>query len=159
MSESAIVRNELGHFAPGTSIAGPGRPKGMSPSEIVRSKLEPHRDDVIEKIVELAKAGDPAAQRLYMTHLAPIPRQESERVVIPGLSDCDTPHAKADCILAAVAAGQISFEAGERALRMLGLYVQAITVTDHEARLRAIEEGRVIDQAPVEMAPDYSDLI
>lgn len=142
--QADVPRDERGQFLPGQAPKSPGRPRGKTESEKVREILEPHRQTVIEKTIELAKAGDPQAQRLFMQYLAPAPRQESERVVIPGLAEADTPKEKADCILGAVAIGAISFEAGERALRMLGIYLQAITASDHEARLRALEDGKPV---------------
>lgn len=137
-----LTRTAAGHFVPGHAVKSPGRPRGQSASEAVRELLEPHRVEVVNKIIELSKLGDPQSQKLFMQYLAPAPKQESERIEILGLSQAPTPAAKADCILAAVADGAISFEAGERALRMLHTYMTAITTTDHEARLAALEDGK-----------------
>lgn len=135
-------RDDKGKFVTGHGNYGAGRPRGPSASELVREKLEPHREEVLAKIIELSKLGDPSAQRLFMNYLAPAPKQEAERIEIPGLADAPTPQAKADTILAAVASGAISFEAGERAMRLLHTYMTAITATDHEERLLALEEGK-----------------
>ncbi|PUE41431.1 hypothetical protein [Limnohabitans sp. Bal53] len=132
-----------GRFVPGHSIKSPGAPRGLSPSEKVRILLEPDREAVVAKLTELAKLGDSAAQKLYLAYLAPAPKQESERIVIPGLADAATPKEKADCIIAAVAQGQMSFEAGERGMRLVSIYTQALIATDHEIRLAALEEGKL----------------
>lgn len=125
-----------------------GNPAGRTPGvEKIRQLLEPKREELVAKAVEMALGGDSIALRICIDRLAPPPKAESAPVKIPGLADALTPKEKADSIVAAVAEGQISFEAGERAMRLLGLYLQAITVTDHEARLRAIEEGKVIEHA------------
>jgi hypothetical protein len=137
-----VFRAEDGRFIAGQAPKSPGRPRGKTDSEKVREQLQPHSEEVIGKLIELAKLGDPNSIRVYMAYLAPPPRPEAERVTIPGLASAHTPKEKADSIVAAVASGAISFEAGERAMSLLARYMQAITATDHELRLRALEEGK-----------------
>ena len=141
---SEVQRAEGGLFIPGHAPRSPGRPKGQGPSaaEQVRALIEPHKAEIIAKAVELAKAGDPQSLRLCLERLAPAPRPEAEKVVVPGLADAPTLQAKATAILAAVAGGQISAEAGDKLLRMLDTYGKAVVLDEHEQRLRAIEEGK-----------------
>lgn len=138
-TEALVERDEDGRLLPGHSLKSPGRPRGKSPSEQVRELIEPHREDIIAKAVQLAKMGDPTSIKLCLERLAPAPRQEAEKVVVPGLKEAETLQDKATAILAAVADGEISAEAGDKLLRMLDTYAKAVVVDEHERRLRALE--------------------
>lgn len=135
-------RSPNGRFVAGHAVKSTGRPKGPSAAEQVRTLIEPHKAAIIAKAVELAKMGDPASIKLCLERLAPIPRPEDEKVVVPGLADATTLQAKATAILAAVAAGQISATAGDKLLRMLDTYSKAVVLDEHERRLQAIEGKR-----------------
>lgn len=140
MTDNALTgRAKNGTLLPGHSVKSPGRPRGPSASELVRALIEPHREAIIAKAVELAKLGDAASIKLCLERLAPIPRPEDEKVVVPGLKDATTLQAKATAILAAVADGQISATAGTQLLRMIDSYGKTVVLDEHERRLRAIE--------------------
>lgn len=134
-----VKRAEDGKLLPGHSLKSPGRPRGPSASEQVRDLIEPHKAEIIAKAVQLAKMGDPTSIKVCLERLAPIPRPEDEKVVVPGLKDALTLKDKATAILAAVADGQISATAGDKLLRMLDTYGKAVVLDEHERRLRAIE--------------------
>jgi hypothetical protein len=120
--------------------------------------LEPERDKLVGRVLELAFDTDGnvsnRALELALTRLAPIPRQESERVIIPGFRDAKTLQEKAESVIDAIATGDVTAEAGERLLRVLDTYGRAIITTDLEKRLAALEDGR---RAPVTI--DAEDLI
>lgn len=148
-------REESGLFVPGHSIKSPGRPRGPSAAEQVRALIEPHKEEIIAKAVELAKLGDPVSLRLCLERLAPTPRPEAEKVIVPGLKEAAGLQEKADAILAAVADGNISAEAGDKLLRILDTYGKAVVLDEHERRLRAIE-GKTINPVattPIEDSP------
>lgn len=128
-------------------------------AEQIRELLEPHRAELIAKTVELAKAGDPQCIKLCLERLAPTPRQEAEKVVVPGLADAITLKDKATAILAAVANGQISAEAGHRLMALLDVYRGAAIADDHERRLAAIEQGKAAPALPHVAEADVSDLV
>lgn len=135
-----VTRNTGGQWI--TPPKSPGRPRGPSAAEQIRELLLPHQPELVARAVELAKLGDPAALRLCIERLAPAPRPEAEKVVVPGLKEAPTLAAKATAILAAVADGHISAEAGDRLLGMLKTYGDAVVLDEHEKRLSAIEAGR-----------------
>jgi hypothetical protein len=133
----------------------------LSASEQIRQLLLPHQPELVAKAAELAKLGEPVALRMCLERLAPTPRPEAEKVVVPGLKEAPSLQAKATAILAAVADGQISAEAGDKLLRMLDSYGRAVVLDEHEQRLRLIEQGqghRRLSTRPV-IEHDITDLL
>jgi hypothetical protein len=114
---------------------------------MVRKLIEPHRTALIDRALALTQSSDPFASanalRLCLERLAPAPKQEAEKVEVPGLADAPTFAAKCQCIVAAVAAGEISAEAGEKLLRMVDVYRRAVAHDALEARIAALEGKKV----------------
>lgn len=135
-------RAESGHFKPGHSVKSPGRPIGPSRAEMVVRFLEPHREEVLQKLVDLAKLGDPSSMKLVVERLCPPAKPDSERVTIPNFAQASTLQEKAEAVLSAAANGHCSAEAAQRLLSVLDLYQRTVTATDHERRLGALESGR-----------------
>lgn len=151
-----VQREDNGRWI--TPPKSPGRPKGPSASERVAAYIEPHMEAILDKAIELAKLGDPASMKLIADRYAPPAKPDSERVTIPGFSDAATLAEKAEAVMAAAAAGHCSAEAAERLLRVLDIYARAVTATEHEERLRALEQGRQPTPLPVPPASDFSDI-
>ncbi len=135
-----------------TPPKSPGRPKGLSQSEKVRALLEPHREELIGRVLELTKSADPhaaaGALRIALERLAPAPKQEAERLDIPGLADATTFQGKCDAVIAAVANGEASADAGAKVLALLDVYRRALEtdalverIASGEARIAALEGG------------------
>ena len=164
----AVIRDETGKWLPGHAPKG-GRHKGSSQSDLVRKLIEPHREKLIDRAIALAlQTEDPQASArgldIALSRLAPAPKQESERVEIPGLADAVTFTDKCNVVISAVSTGDISAEAAERILRLLDVYRKAHATDVLEARLRALEQGNapvmVIEPLSPSTAPDdYADLI
>lgn len=119
-----------------------GRTPGPSRAERLAEAIEPHIPDIIAKAIELAKLGDPQAQKLILERYAPIAKQDAERVIVDGFATAPTLELKAQAVMVAVASGQVTAEAGERLLRTLDAYARVVVADDHEKRLQAIEAGR-----------------
>lgn len=160
MSEIA-KRDAEGKFLPG-GPGGPGRPRGPTQSELVRTLIEPHRGALIERALALTTHADPfaAAQglRLCLERLAPAPKQEPEKVIVSGLADAHTVEDKARAIIAAVGAGEISAESGERLLRMVDVLAKTVDLGQIERRLADLEAGRTIDVSSRRTTPG-ADLV
>ncbi len=156
----AVERGDRGRFLEGQAPRSPGRPRGPSAAEQIRALLLPHQPELVAKAVELARLGDPVALRLCLERLAPAPRPEAEKVMVPGLKEAPTLAAKATAILAAVADGHVSAEAGDRLLGMLKTYGDAVILDEHEKRLAAIEAGRAVQALlpPADVIDDSYDL-
>ncbi len=135
---------ETGRLMPGHSVAPRNRwrPGQVTEAEAIRKHLEPSKLKVLDKLTELAKAGDPRSIEVYLRYFSPGARQEDEKVQVPGLAEAPTMEAKAQAVIAAVAAGQISTAAGATALTLLDRYTKLILAADFDARLKALEQGR-----------------
>jgi len=160
MSDGEVVRDEHGRW-----VKPPkgGRPPGRSQSELVRKLIEPFRAQLVDAALELAfKSPDPHARArgidIALSRLAPTPRQESERIEVPGLAEAIGFEAKANCILAATAGGEISVEAAERVLRLLDTLRKIVEHDQIVARLDALEAGRAatIVESHVANPEDFS---
>lgn len=131
-------RDSRGRFAPGTS----GNPRGRPPeSERIRVLLEPHREELVERAVALALAGDVTALRLCLERLAPPPRAEARPVRIAGLEAAQGLTERADVLLRAVAQGELAPDVGERLLSALSHVARAIELDDLARRVAALEGG------------------
>ena len=158
MSEGAdeVVRDTAGRW-----LKPPkgGRPKGRSQSELVRVLIEPQRQALVDRALEITKSTDlhaaSGAIRILWERLAPTPKQESERVEVPGLAEAPTFSAKCEAVLAAVACGDISAEAGERVLRLLDVYRKAHETDALERRIADLEAGRAATIVePIPLTPE-----
>jgi hypothetical protein len=138
-----IERAPGGLFLPGQAPKSPGRARGPTEAQLIRTLLEPHRDALVAKAVELAKAGDPQAMRLCLERLGPAPKQDAERVHVPGLADEQTFAGKCDAVIRAVSTGEISAEAGERVLRLLDVFRKAHETDDLARRIEVLEGRRL----------------
>lgn len=155
------LRDALGRVLPGHGgLPGAGRPKGKSQSELVRHLIEPHREALITRALELTKSDDPFAAanalRICLERLAPAPKQESEKVEIPGLAQAATFAGKCDAVIRAVSEGEISAEAGERVLRLLDVYRKAHETDELQRRIAALEAG---GRQPITIEGEACDLI
>jgi hypothetical protein len=133
-------RSELGKLEPGEG-------------DLIRAGLAPHRAAIVEKLAELAKLGDPRSMALALQYLAPTAKPEGERIQVPGLAEAETLEAKAQAVVAAVARGQISAEAGAQALGLIQKYAAVVTADEHERRLRALEGRGAAPSKPGKAPP------
>lgn len=140
-----VLRDEKGHFLPGHAPRG-GRPRGLTRSERIRAAIEPFEKELVDTLLRVALQGDGNEQvralEAALSRITPPPRQESERVTVPGFADAPDLQTKAEAVIAAAATGHVSVEAAERLLRVLEIYAKAIVTTDLEKRLAALETGK-----------------
>ena len=130
-----------GQLVKGTTLRPISR-GGPSAADRIASYIRPHENEVVDKIIELAKAGDPKSQALFMQYTGAPAKPSDETVSIPHFAEAVTLQAKAEAVIAAAASGACSTAAAERLLRVLDVYSRAIKADEFDARLRAIEAGR-----------------
>lgn len=140
---------------------GVGRPRGTGEADKIRKHLEPKKQAVLDKLSELAQAGDGRAQETFLRYFSPGARQEDEKVFVAGFATAPTLEEKAAAVMTAIAAGEISAAAGQRLLQSLELYTRIVTASDLEQRLKALERG-VPQPVTIDntggLLPDNSDL-
>jgi len=136
-----IARDGKGRLQPGHKM---GRPAGTSERDKIRALAQPHREAAIKALVDVLEAGDnpqaivKAAVEI-LDRLAARPKQQAERVVVPGLAEAPDLKGKAEAVTRAVARGEISAEAGRQVLGMLADAARILQVDDFDRRLRALE--------------------
>jgi hypothetical protein len=117
-----------------------GNPAGRMPGvERVRQLLKPRSEDLINKAVELALAGDTVALRLCIDRIAPPPRAEFALASIPGIALAGSMGDKARAVLEAVGNAVISPDA---AAMLLGALASATKIIESEElvdRIAALE--------------------
>src|SRR5918993_1393626 len=116
-------------FEKGESGCSPGRPKGIRDKrQAMRDKLASHADELIAKVVELAKEGDSAALRICIERLIPPAKAKDDPVELPEMRG-----ALAECgqaVLTAVAEGRITPEEGSTLMSALSGQVRVVEATD-----------------------------
>jgi hypothetical protein len=134
-------RTEGGLFRQGHAVRG-GRTPGPSRAEKIATFLEPHVEDTLTKLAELAKMGDGKSAELLLKYVAPPARPPDEMVIVPGFASAPTLEGKSAAVMAAIANGDISANAGQRLLQALETHVRVVTAGDVEERLAALERGK-----------------
>ena len=136
-----------GRLQPGHAVR-PVQRGGPSAADRIAAYIRPHEKEVVDRLIDLAKQGDPKSMALFMQYTAAPAKPPDETVSIPGFAEASTLQAKAEAVIAAAATGACSTAAAERLLRVLDVYSRAIKADEFDARLKAIEAGRVVPQAP-----------
>ncbi len=128
-------------FQKGTSGNPNGRPKGSRNklTLVAEALLDGEAEALIRKIIEMAKGGNLAALKLCVERLIPVRRTRSVSFELPDTSTSEGVLAAHDALLAAVATGELTPEEGETIGRLLEAKQRAISATDLEERVKALE--------------------
>ena len=135
-------------FKAGQSGNPAGKPRGATDKRTeLRELLRPHQDELITKVVALAKEGDPTALKIIFDRLMPPLRPRDELVQFEMTGDTLTE--KAHSVLFAIARGQLTPDQGIRLL-------EAVSTC---ARIQAIEEAEgPLDRRTMRDAYPISDM-
>lgn len=139
--DNQVVRQADGRFV--KPPKSPGRPVGPSRAERIATFLEPHLEETLTKLAELAKLGDPRSAELLLKYLAPVARPEDERVNVPGFANAPSLEGKSAAVMAAIANGEVSATAGQRLLQALETHVRIVSAHELEQRVQALEGKNV----------------
>lgn len=153
----ADERDSKGLFKPGHSVKSPGRPVGPSRAERIAAWLdgsgplpEGPIGEVLQKNLELARMGDPAATKALLERYAPIARADDERVKVEAFSSAPTLEAKSAAVMAAIASGEVSAVAGQRLLAALETHVRIVSAHELEQRVQALENRTTTKAAVID---------
>ncbi|EZP72349.1 hypothetical protein BV96_01782 [Sphingomonas paucimobilis] len=131
-------RNRKGQFTAGNS----GRPKGARAKATIACEalLDGQVEQLTQKAVDLALAGDTVALRLCMDRLAPPRRDRHVSFKLPSFSSAADHPSVLAAIMKAVAQGDLTPGEGQAMAAMLAEHRKAIETGEIEARLAALEE-------------------
>ena len=128
-------------WVPGQS----GNPEGRTPGvDRVRQLLNPHRESLVQKAVDLALTGDTVALRICMDRIAPLLRAELSAVHIPGIAEGGSMSDKARAVVDAVGSGLLS---PDTAALLLGAMCNATRIIEGDelaARIARLEASSLL---------------
>ena len=128
-------------FQPGQSGNPNGRPRGSRNrvTMLAETLVDDAAEEVVGKVIEFAKQGDPASCRLLLDRILPVRKERPTPFTLPAIGSVhDLPLAFA-AITAAVAEGEITLSEAAEASRLLENYAKAVEMTDLAARIEALE--------------------
>ena len=138
MSETNEPKKRVGGFKKGQSGNPSGRPK--SDNAQMRDKLRKAMPEIIDKLIEQAKAGDMQAIKLIMDKTVPSLKPIGATVLISGLIPTDTPENQAQAVLSAIGSGLIDTSTGADLLASIERLMKIKEVSELEQRLAALEQ-------------------
>ena len=128
-------------FKPGISGNPKGRPKGARDKRTeLRSLLEPHAKDLVEKVVELAKGGDTTAIRLCLERLIPPIRAQDQSITLDDMNGGLTAQGKK--IILAMGNGELSPSDASTMLQALASQARLSEVDELERRISKLEKQK-----------------
>lgn len=142
-SENTVEKQNKPHlFQPGESGNPLGRPKGARNKATVLAEtlIDGQAEKIVQKIVELALAGDGPALKLCLERI--LPPMKSRPVNIK-LSETKTAEGVAEAqstVVLAVAEGTLTPDEGTTLSGILEARRKAIETQDHESRIAELEK-------------------
>ena len=133
-------------FQPNQSGNPSGRPKGIIDKRIkLRGLLESHADEIIEKLIELAKAGDSNALRLCIERLLPrVKPDEGIYFDLPEgrLDTGDNMLQIAHDLTQAVVSGQFTLQEAFKFSNFINLQRRLVETAEHQQQNELVREER-----------------
>jgi Family of unknown function (DUF5681) len=135
------VRKARGRpFKPGN----PGRPPGSKnkTTQMVEQLAEGQAEQLVQKVLELAKAGDVSCLRMMLDRLWPPRKGQPVNVVIPPINTSQDLLAAIASIWTAIGEGRLTPDEASALSIVVDRSVQAIELHDIIKRIAALEEAR-----------------
>jgi hypothetical protein len=138
---NTIVRKLRGRpFKPGN----PGRPPGSrnKTTQIVEQLAEGQAEQLIQKVIELAQAGDVSCLRMILDRVWPLRKGQPVNVVMPPINSPQDLFPAIASIWTAIREGRLTPDEASALSIVIDRSVQAIQLHDITKRLTALEEAR-----------------
>ncbi len=132
-------------FQKGQSGNPAGRPRGSQNKASIRMQemLEQKADELVDKLVELAMAGNIGALRLCLDRIVPARKNEPLPCAMPPLAKAADAVAAIAGIASAAVAGDVSADEAAKLAKVISLYVNSLEAHDFEHRLAQLERADV----------------
>jgi hypothetical protein len=127
-------------FKPGN----PGRPSGSKNkvTQIVEQLAEGQAEQLVQKVLELAQAGDVACLRMMLDRVWPPRKGQPVNVVMPPINTSQDVFPAIASIWTAIREGRLTPEEASALSIVIDRSIQAIELHDITKRLVALEEAR-----------------
>ena len=121
-----------------------GRPRGARnrATLLMQNLLADDAEAIGRKAIEMAIAGDLAAIRLCMDRLAPVRKDEPVAFELPPIEKPADIVAATACIVAAVAAGELTPSQAAEVSKVIDVHVRALESKGFDERLTKLENQR-----------------
>lgn len=139
MSNTDKNDKRIGRWKKGESGNPNGRPK--SDNSQMRDKLRQAMPEIIDKLIELAKAGDTHAIKVIMDKTVPNIKPVGASVLIGGLIPSDTPENQAKAITSAMAGGLIDTSTAGDMMSVIERQMKIVEVSELAKRVEQLELG------------------
>jgi len=145
-------------FQKGQSGNPAGRPRGSRNKASLRMQemLEQRAEELVNKLVAMAVAGNIGALRLCLDRLVPARRNEPLFCELPPLAKAaDAAVAATAAIVSAAAAGDVTADEAAKLAKVISLYIDSLEAHQFEDRLAKLEGAdlergvQVTNDAPV----------
>jgi hypothetical protein len=122
----------------------PGRPRGArnKVTQWLESLAQEQAEQLVQKVLEQARAGDVASQRMMLDRVYPAPKAPPIQVNVPPIKTPQDVHAAIAAILTALGQGCLTPDETYALSSLIGRSIQVIELQDHERRIAALEEAR-----------------
>lgn len=129
-------------FQKGQSGNPNGRPKGARSKRMVvlDAILESEAPELMQKAVDLAKAGDTVALRLCLERILPARKDRPVAFELPAIETPRDATKAASALLKAVAAGEITPSEAAEVSKLIEGFVRIVEVSELETRINEIEQ-------------------
>ena len=115
-----------------------GRPPGIKDKRTaMRELLEPHAEDLVTKVVEMAMSGDTTALRICIDRLMPALKARDEPVDVPTFVGSLGERGRA--VLDALASGDLTPDQAATMLSAIGTQARIVEIDEIEKRVTALE--------------------
>jgi hypothetical protein len=122
----------------------PGKPKGTrhKVTQAIQELLDGQAEQLTEKAIAMALAGDVTAMRLCLDRLAPPPKDRPIKIAIPSLAGVQDLSTATAAVVEAVTTGTITPSEGEAISKLIEVHRRAVELVDLETRVAKLEQQR-----------------